>query len=88
MAAESLKRAREMELSRVKRARFEDLASMVRLAFDTMRAIGEPPNDWDRAQAKRLLTDELFEGSDRDEAAEVSERGRRRRIEGCTRVVR
>jgi hypothetical protein len=49
----------------------EELASVIRAVFDAMRAAGVPPDDGDRARARRLLLDELGYGGDADELAAV-----------------
>ncbi len=50
----------------------EETASAILAVFDAMRAAGAPPNDGDRARARRLLLDELGYCADAVELAAVA----------------
>jgi hypothetical protein len=67
---QSLRRARA-ELRGPRVALAEELASVIRAVFDDMRATGVPPDDGDRARARRLLRDELRYGGEAEEMVAV-----------------
>jgi hypothetical protein len=50
----------------------EETASAILVVFGAMRAAGAPPNDGDRARARRLLLDELGYCADAVELAAVA----------------
>jgi hypothetical protein len=50
----------------------EETASAILMVFGAMRAAGAPPNDGDRARARRLLLDELGYCADAVELAAVA----------------
>ena len=50
----------------------EETASAILMVFGAMRAAGAPPNDGDRARARRLLLDELAYCADAVELAAVA----------------
>jgi hypothetical protein len=66
----SLRRARAQQWGSPA-ALAEELASVILTVFDAMRAAGAPPNDGDRARARRLLLDELNYCADAVELAAV-----------------
>lgn len=70
--SERIKRAREdLEFSRAKRARIQNMAESVQIVFDAMSAIGMPPDDRDRMRAKDMMTTALHEKEIQDDDPEI-----------------